>query len=298
MAETEWIKRYIVPLVTAEGADGLRDDVAILSSDGTIIANVDMLIEGIHFLERDPIDTVGQKLVRVNVSDIVAKGAEPLEALLSIAWPRGWVEADFADLIAGIARDFEHFGISLVGGDTVGTEGPLSLSLTLTGRCLGPRPVRRGGARAGQGLFVSGEIGWGHLGLEAALSGDNPAVAERYRVPQIGGVELARAIAEHASASMDVSDGLLIDVTRIGESSDCGVHVELEEIPLAQPSGDLDIIMDQCTGGDDYLALIAADSQLDLPGFTKIGTLTAEHGLRLTYKGQDVNPPVTLGFEH
>ncbi len=298
MAETEWIKRYIVPLVTAEGADGLRDDVAILSSDGTIIANVDMLIEGIHFLERDPIDTVGQKLVRVNVSDIVAKGAEPLEALLSIAWPRGWVEADFADLIAGIARDFDHFGISLVGGDTVGTEGPLSLSLTLTGRCLGPRPVRRGGARAGQGLFVSGEIGWGHLGLEAALSGDNPAVAERYRVPQIGGVELARAIAEHASASMDVSDGLLIDVTRIGESSDCGVHVELEEIPLAQPSGDLDIIMDQCTGGDDYLALIAADSQLDLPGFTKIGTLTAEHGLRLTYKGQDVNPPVTLGFEH
>lgn len=298
MAETEWIKRYIVPLVTAEGADGLRDDVAILSSDGTIIANVDMLIEGIHFLERDPIDTVGQKLVRVNVSDIVAKGAEPLEALLSIAWPRGWVEADFADLIAGIARDFEYFGISLVGGDTVGTEGPLSLSLTLTGRCLGPRPVRRGGARAGQGLFVSGEIGWGHLGLEAALSGDNPAVAERYRVPQIGGVELARAIAEHASASMDVSDGLLIDVTRIGESSDCGVHVELEEIPLAQPSGDLDIIMDQCTGGDDYLALIAADSQLDLPGFTKIGTLTAEHGLRLTYKGQDVNPPVTLGFEH
>ena len=298
MAETEWIKRYIVPLVTAEGADGLRDDVAILSSDGTIIANVDMLIEGIHFLERDPIDTVGQKLVRVNVSDIVAKGAEPLEALLSIAWPRGWVEADFADLIAGIARDFDHFGISLVGGDTVGTEGPLSLSLTLTGRCLGPRPVRRGGARAGQGLFVSGEIGWGHLGLEAALSGDNPAVANRYRVPQVGGVELARAIAEHASASMDVSDGLLIDVTRIGESSDCGVHVELEEIPLAQPSGDLDIIMDQCTGGDDYLALIAADSQLDLPGFTKIGTLTAEHGLRLTYKGQDVNPPVTLGFEH
>ncbi|MBR9835191.1 MAG: thiamine-phosphate kinase [Alphaproteobacteria bacterium] len=298
MAETEWIKRYIVPLVTAEGADGLRDDVAILSSDGTIIANVDMLIEGIHFLERDPIDTVGQKLVRVNVSDIVAKGAEPLEALLSIAWPRGWVEADFADLIAGIARDFEHFGISLVGGDTVGTEGPLSLSLTLTGRCLGPRPVRRGGARAGQGLFVSGEIGWGHLGLEAALSGDNPAVAERYRVPQIGGVDLARTIAEHASASMDVSDGLLIDVTRIGESSDCGVHVELEEIPLAQPSGDLDIIMDQCTGGDDYLALIAADSQLDLPGFTKIGTLTAEHGLRLTYKGQDFNPPVTLGFEH
>lgn len=298
MAETEWIKRYIVPLVTAEGADGLRDDVAVLSSDGTIIANVDMLIEGIHFLERDPIDTVGQKLVRVNVSDILAKGAEPLEALLSIAWPRGWVEADFADMISGIARDFDHFGISLVGGDTVGTEGPLSLSLTLTGRCLGKRPIRRGGAAIGQGLFVSGEIGWGHVGLEAALSGGNPAVAHRYRVPQVGDVSLAHQVAEHASASMDVSDGLLIDVTRIAEASDCGAQIELEAIPLAHPSNNLDIIMDQCTGGDDYLALIAADSQLELPGFTKIGRLIEQPGLHLSHKGQAVNPPVTLGFEH
>lgn len=298
MAETEWIKRYIVPLVTAAGADGLRDDVAILSSDGVIIANVDTLIEGIHFLERDPIETVGQKLVRVNVSDILAKGAQPLEALLSIAWPRGWVESDFASLVRGIGRDLKHFGISLIGGDTVGTEGPLTLSLTLTGRCFGDTPVRRAGGAVGDQLWVTGEIGWGHVGLEAALSGNDRAAAKRFRVPQVADIEVAKQISLHASASMDVSDGLLIDVTRIGEASDCGVAIQLDSIPLAFPSDALETVMEQCTGGDDYQALVCVPAGVDMPGFTRIGELVGKPGLQLTHKGVAVNPPVTLGFEH
>lgn len=298
MAETHWIQKYIVPLVTAAGADGLRDDVAILSTDGTIIANVDTLIEGVHFRENDPLTTVGRKLVRVNVSDILAKGAAPLEALLSIAWPRGWVEADFADLIAGIARDLDVFNIALVGGDTVGTEGPLSLSMTLTGRCIADRPVRRGGGSPGDALWVSGEIGWGHIGLEAAISKGDAATIKAYRVPQIGNLETARTVAEYASASMDVSDGLLIDALRLGEASGCGTYIDLEQVKLAAPTDDLDDILTQCTSGDDYKVVLAAPEGVAVPDFIKIGVLTASPGLTLSCRGQNVNPPVTLGFEH
>ncbi len=298
MSETAWIKRYIMPLVSAEGADGLRDDVAILSTPGTMIVNVDMLIEGIHFLEADPIDTVGQKLVRVNVSDILAKGALPHEALLSIAWPRGWVEADFADLIAGLDRDFKTYGIALIGGDTVGTEGPLSLSLTLTGVCIGAGPVRRGSGRPGQALHVSGAIGWGHVGLEAALAERDPSAAQKYRVPMTGDAKTAHLVAEFATASMDISDGLLIDASNLAATSACGLEIDLDLVPFAVPSDDLEALLDQCTGGDDYQVLMAVPDGTVVPGFTRIGRLTDELGLRLFHKGRDVNPPVTLGFEH
>ncbi len=298
MAESEWIKRYIAPLVTAEGADGLRDDVAILSTDGVIIANVDSLIEGVHFREDDPLGTVGRKLIRVNVSDILAKGAVPLEALLSIAWPRGWVEADFADLIAGIAHDLKEFDIALIGGDTVGTEGPLSLTLTLTGRCIGPHPVRRSGGSVGDQLWVSGEVGWGHIGLEAAISRGDPATIQAYRVPCIGSVETANIVAKHATASMDISDGLLIDALRLGEASNLGVRIKLDEVKLAEPRDAVEEILTQCTAGDDYLVLLATAAGTDVPGFIRIGELTESPGLSLTHHNININPPVTLGFEH
>lgn len=298
MAESEWIKRYIVPLVSAGGADGLRDDVAILNTDGVIIANVDTVVEGIHFLERDPLETVGQKLVRVNVSDILAKGAVPLEALLSIAWPRGWVEADFASLIRGVASDLKAFDIDLVGGDTVGTEGPLSLSMTLTGRCLNDSPVRRSSGSTGDWLWVSGEVGWGHIGLAAALANGGDERASRYRVPEIGTVATAQMVADRASASMDISDGLLIDALRLSQACGCGVEIELDKVPLAEPSEAIDTIIEQCTGGDDYQVLIAAPAGEQVPGFTQIGKLVEKSGLALGHKGLLVNPPVTLGFEH
>jgi len=298
VSETEWIKRYIAPLVTSEGADGLRDDVAILSTDGVVIVSMDTLIEGVHFLENDPMETVGRKLVRVNVSDILAKGAAPYEALLSIAWPRGWVEAEFAALIRGIARDFEAFGISLIGGDTVGTEGPLSLTMTLTGQCFGDGPVRRASGSVGDWLWVSGEIGWGHMGLEAAVGGGDAAAVKRYRVPVIGNNDLAKIIAVKASASMDISDGLLIDVLRLSQASGCGAEIDLDRVPLAQPSDGLDVVLEQCTGGDDYAVLVAAPQGAAMPGFTRIGVLTDKTGLSLRHKGKNVNVPVTLGFEH
>ena len=298
MNESGWIKTYIVPMVDAEGAVGLTDDVALLAVSGPTIVTMDTLVEGRHFLPTDPIDTVGQKLIRVNVSDIFAKGALPGEALLSVAWPKQRSEAQFANLMAGISRDLDTFKMALIGGDLVGTDGPLTLTLTLTGRCLGDRPVRRSEGRAGQAVYVSGEIGWGGIGLTAARAGRASAAAERYRIPDISSAILAKQVAEVASASMDISDGLFLDALRLAEASGCGVRLDLEHVPLARPTDDLDQIIEQCTSGDDYQILMVADSDAPLPGFTKIGVLTESKGLQLAYCESDVNTPSTLGFEH
>ncbi len=298
MQETDWIKRYIAPLVTSDGADGLRDDVALIRALGPTIATMDTLVEGVHFLSDDPLDTVGQKLVRVNVSDVLAKGAEPVEALLSIAWPLSRTEAEFAGLVSGLAQDFEAFNVSLVGGDLVHTSGPLALTLTLTGRCIAKGPIRRSGGAAGETLYISGEIGWGGLGLAAACENRDPETAHHYRVPKINPVSAAQIVAEHASASMDVSDGLLLDAARLADASECGVEIDLDRVPLAASSDELSEILGQCTSGDDYQILLSAPSELQIPGFSPIGRLTAQKGVRLFQNGASVNPPSILGFEH
>ena len=298
MQESDWIQRYIAPLVTASGADALRDDVALLSTPSAMIATMDTLVEGVHFLTSDPMVTVGQKLVRVNVSDVYAKGALPHEALLSIAWPRDRDETQFAALMNGLARDLAAFNTCLIGGDLVSTDGPMTLTLTLTGRCLNAGPVRRSGGQAGQGLYVSGELGWGGLGLAAARAGEASGAADRYRVPEIASESIAQTIATVASASMDVSDGLLIDALRLAKASECGVQLALETIPLAAPAKDAESILRQCTSGDDYCVLISADGEQSVPGFVKIGELTASQGLALALNGRSINAPSTLGFEH
>ena len=168
MNEADWIQRYIAPLVTSAGAVGLTDDVAILSTDGPMIATMDTLVEAIHFLPSDPLQTVGQKLLRVNVSDILAKGAMPAEALLSIAWPKHRSEAEFSQFMRGIAEDLQAFQVSLIGGDLVAIDGPLTVTLTLTGTCLNAEPVRRSGGQVGDALWVKGGIGRGGSGMAAA----------------------------------------------------------------------------------------------------------------------------------
>ena len=298
MNESDWIKTHIAPLVDAEGAVGLTDDVALLTAPGPTIVTMDTLVEGTHFLSTDPADTVGQKLIRVNVSDIFAKGALPAQALLSVAWPKQRSEQLFANLMAGISRDLNSFKASLIGGDLVGTDGPLTLTLTLAGTCLADGPVRRSGGQVGQAIYVSGEIGWGGIGLADARAGRASAAAERYRMPDIGSATSAKRVAEVASASMDISDGLLIDASRLAEASGCGVRLDLDLVPLARPTDEVDQILEQCTAGDDYKILMAADSDVAIPGFTKIGVLTESKGLQLAYCESDVNTPSTLGFEH
>jgi thiamine-monophosphate kinase len=298
MNESGWIQKYITPLVHAPGALGLRDDVALLSADGPTIVTMDTLVETIHFLSTDPLNTVGQKLIRVNVSDVIAKGATPAEALLSIAWPKGRLESEFQALMAGIERDLEAFKLALIGGDLVGTDGPLTLTLTLTGRCLAGAPIRRTTGQPGHALWISGEIGWGGAGLEAAKAGGDEETAHRYRVPDIGGLVEAQTVATHASASMDVSDGLLIDLKRLADASECGAALSLKAVPLAAPTTEPGEIIAQCTSGDDYQILLSAEPDVLVPGFTKIGVLIESPGLHLTHQGQAVNAPSILGFEH
>ena len=298
MHESTWIKHYIAPLVRASGADQLRDDVALLSADLKTIVTMDTLVEDVHFLPQDPLDTVGQKLVRVNVSDILAKGAEPREALLSIAWPIGRPETGFGLMMSGLAKDFEAYGVSLIGGDLVETHGPLTLTLTLTGTCLGRGPVRRSGGQAGQVLMINGEIGWGGLGLHAARAGGDGASALRYQVPRISSIGAAQAVADGAMASMDISDGLLIDVSRLAEASGCGAMLDIEAVPLAASTDRLQDILAQCASGDDYRILIAAEKDRPVPGFFEIGRLTESPGLQIRHHGRFVNAPSMLGFEH
>lgn len=298
MHETVWIERYITPLVTALGADGLRDDVALLSAAGPMIVTMDTIVEGVHFLPDDPLDTVGQKLVRVNASDILAKGAHPAEAMLSIAWPHQKLESEFAALISGLAGDLEEFDIALIGGDLVATGGPITLTMTLTGRCINAGPVRRSSGRAGDTLWVNGEIGWGGLGLHAAQSGGPEQIAQRFRVPRISSLFAAQTVADLATASIDVSDGLLIDASRLAAASDCGLEIDLGAVPLADPTQNTAEILCQCTAGDDYRILLSAAMDTAIPGFTAIGKLSAEPELRLLHGGQAVNAPSILGFEH
>ena len=298
MNESDWIQSYIAPLVTTPGAVGLTDDVALLKTDGPMIATMDTLVEAVHFLPEDPLDTVGKKLLRVNVSDCLAKGARPSEALLSIAWPKHRLESEFAEFMRGLAADLTAFQVALIGGDLVATDGPLTVTMTLTGICFNAMPVRRSGGQPGQTVWVNGEICWGGIGLAAARNGRAGRAAERYRVPSISDLEAAQSVADFASASMDVSDGLLIDASRLAKASGCGVSLSLDRVPLAVPSDSLDDILAQCSAGDDYRILISAPANCDVPGFTKIGTLTEMPGLQLFYADQPVNPPSTLGFEH
>ena len=167
--EFETIRRLFAPLAHPEWGRGLADDVAVVPSrpGHDLVLTKDAIVEGVHFLPTDPLDTVARKLMRVNLSDLAAKGAEPFGYLLACHWsPRcGWPERmTFCD---GLRVDQKAFAIALLGGDTVATPGPASFSMTLLGWTPKGRTVGRAGARVGDMVFVTGAIGDGWLGLEA-----------------------------------------------------------------------------------------------------------------------------------
>ncbi|MEZ5938962.1 MAG: thiamine-phosphate kinase [Hyphomonadaceae bacterium] len=273
MDEFDLIRTLFAPLAQSPGAQGLTDDVAELTTLGRVIVTTDTIVEGVHFRPEDPLDTVAAKLVRVNVSDVLAKGAEPREALLNLTWPKGRDAGALAVFAKRFGEELAHWGARLVGGDTTATDGPLVLSLTLTGVCAQRGPVRRSGAQAGDEVWVTGTIGDGWLGLQAArgrLSGlDSSALAwleSRYRVPETPPLAVAALIATHATASMDVSDGLVADAEHLASASGVAMKVEAAAIPVSAPArtwlarrdADLRALL---TGGDDYQCLFTAPPQ-------------------------------------
>jgi thiamin-phosphate kinase len=207
------------------GAGGLADDVAVVPSrpGHDLVLTKDAIVEGVHFLPTDPLDTVAKKLMRVNLSDLAAKGAEPFGYLLACHWSErcGWPER--MTFVDGLRADQKAFGIALLGGDTVATPGPASFSMTLLGWTPKGRAVGRAGARAGDLVFVTGAIGDGWLGLEAMqdrLSLDPERIAalsDHYRTP-MPRTEFALPIRDMATASIDVSDGLIADLAHLAEA--------------------------------------------------------------------------------
>ena len=303
MAEKDWISRYFAPLATA-GARKLQDDAGLLGCEnGWLIATTDAMVEGVHFLTGQDARSVGKKLVRVNVSDVLAKGAKPFEALLTIGWPDGRSEADLAAFATGFREELLHWNIGLVGGDTVSS--PIFfVSLTLTGSAAvaGSSPVWMKGAMSGEIILLTGKIG-GSAGLADARAGRATPAADHYLVPDIPPLQAARLISQHASAATDVSDGLLEDLSQILSRSERGGRVDLEKVRLWGDTSPIEDVLGQCTGGDDYQIVctadpVSAESLVKSGLFYAIGRVLPEPGLQLCWKGEGVNLPETLGFEH
>ena len=294
-------------MATDPAARGLEDDAALL--DGLVITH-DTIAEGVHFLPSDPPASVGWKLVAVNLSDLAAKGAAPRAALLSLTiGDPDWDDA----FIGGIEAACESYGLSLIGGDTIALpEGaPRVLGLTAIGTA-GPRVPARSGGRPGDRLWLVGTLGDGAAGL--ALLRDDPratgALVDHYRRP-IPLIVPGRVLAAHASAMMDVSDGLLIDLARLCEASGCGAEVALGSLPLsrafiAERGHDRAARLFAATGGDDYALLASLAETVDplslpLPSGTTmapIGRLTDASGIAIFDNGEPVELPQKLGFEH
>jgi thiamine-monophosphate kinase len=302
--EFELIATYFAPLAADPSALGLTDDAAVLPGTGTdeIVMTADALVAGVHFLPDDPPGQVAQKLLRVNLSDLAAKGATPKAYLLTVALPADWT-ADWIGAFAdGLARDQETYGISLVGGDTVSTPGPMTLSLTAVGSVAAGCAVRRAGAKAGDRIWVTGTIGDAALGLRvlkgqlAGLSQDaRDFLADRFRLPQPR-VTLGPRLPGHATAAIDVSDGLIADLNHVCETSALGALVRADGVPLSgaarQALGGGEVaIGDLLTGGDDYELLFTAPADrhddiaeladaVSVP-LTEIGEMTEARGVHV-----------------
>jgi thiamine-monophosphate kinase len=263
-AEDSLISRYFRPLATDPGAFGLTDDTAILkSSADELVVTTDAIVEGVHFLPDDPPDSIARKALRVNLSDLAAKGAVPAGFVLTLAL-RAPDDAWLAPFARGLGEDASQYGCPLLGGDTVSTPGPLMISIAAFARVPPGKMVRRNGAKAGDRVVVSGTIGDAALGLEllkggaaAALGADERAMLiGRYRVPQPR-LALAHAVRDHASAAMDVSDGLAGDLAKLCAGSGVSAAIDAESIPLSGPARQLlgsgaVGIESILSGGDDY----------------------------------------------
>jgi thiamine-monophosphate kinase len=314
------IARFFAPLAAA-GALGLKDDVALIEGPPgeDYVLKTDAIVEGVHFRSDDPPAQVAQKALRVNLSDLAAKGAKPVGYLLTIALGPAQDEAWLAAFATGLAEDQARFGIGLLGGDSTATRGPAMVSVAAVGRVAAGRAPLRSGARAGDLVYVSGTLGDAALGL-AALVGkvadlDDMARAflvGRYRLPQPRLALGARLIGV-AHAMMDISDGLVADLGHICAASHVGAVVEAARLPLSAPAraaiaGHPDRLAAALGGGDDYELLFTAppsasqpiaalERALDLP-ITMIGHIEGGEGVKVLDQGGAVMTVSVAGFRH
>lgn len=320
LGEFERIARFFAPLAAPE-ALGLLDDVAIIPGPPgeQYVLKTDAIVEGVHFLSEDPADQVAQKLLRVNLSDLAGKGAVPVGYLLTTSLPRERDEAWLERFAEGLARDQREFGIGLLGGNSVATTGPVTLSVAAVGRVRAGQTVLRRGARPGDAVFVSGTLGDAALGLKA-LRGELPQLdpaaraflADRYRLPRPR-LALGQRLVGTAHAMMDISDGLVADLGHICEVSGVGAVVEAAQVPLSpaatatiaqQPN----LLMAALSAGDDYELVFTAEPRsaaklTDMAGevgvpVTRIGRIEAGSGVRVLDEEGKAVPVTGVGYRH
>ena len=298
MDEFAAIERLFAPLAKGEpGAFALTDDAAVLAlpPGRRLVVTKDVMVAGVHFLVDDEPALVGRKLLRVNLSDLAAMGANPRAYLLGATLSLPFDEAWLAGFTEGLRQDQESFGVTLVGGDTTAHRGPIVLSLTALGEIEAGRELRRAGARPGDLVIVSGTIGDGVLGLKV-LNGGFPdlaashrkALAGRYHLPEPR-VALGRNLVGVAHAAIDVSDGLVADLGHVCHVSGVGAVIEAAQVPLspaarAVVAEEADLPPGLLTGGDDYELLFAIDP--DTAG--RLPELAAASAVALTVIGRIV----------
>lgn len=305
--EDRLIARYFQPIARDPGAFGLTDDAAVLSTPHghEIVLKTDAIVGGVHFFTDDPADAVARKALRVNLSDLAAKGAKPVGFLLSLALPKSVGEPWLKAFARGLGSDAKRYDCPLFGGDTVRTPGPVTISVAAFGTLPAGTMVRRGGARVGDVVFVTGTIGDAALGLK--LRTDKNAakrwaldpkmrkhLAARYLVPEPRNA-LAEALRMHASAGMDVSDGLAGDLGKLCGASGVAAEIEAMRVPLsaaarAALAAEPRLIETILTGGDDFevvgavppARLVSLRSVAKTAGvqLTVIGRIVAGQGAR------------------
>ena len=267
--EDELIARYFKPIANHPGALGLRDDAAALSppSGHDLVVTADAIVGGVHFFPEDPAGTIARKALRVNLSDLAAKGARPVGFVLALALPKNVGEPWLKAFSRALGADAKYFGCALLGGDTVSTPGPLMVSITAFGAVPTGTMVRRDRAQVGDHVMVSGTIGDAALGLQLRRDGnlarqwklssqDRAHLARRYLVPEPRNA-LALAVRKNATGAMDVSDGLAGDLAKLCRASGVAAVIDVARVPLSAAAGKAALIdrkwlTTALSGGDDY----------------------------------------------
>ena len=310
MNELDFIEQ-LKAIAPHPAARGLADDAAVFPfGRHKLVLTHDMMVEGVHWLpDANPAD-VAWKLVAVNLSDLAAKGAKPLGILLGVG--RTGDEVWDTGFVAGLKQAIDHFGVPLLGGDTVsmGDGSIVALGLTAIGEAKGHIIPARCGAKVGDAVYVTGTIGDGWAGLQIALGNidaddaENSAMLLKAHNRPLPKLAEGRALSSLVNAMMDISDGLLLDAKRIADASGINIEIDMTQIPLSKQykaviGDDLDARMKAATGGDDYQLLLTASPGTVLPvPLTRVGICWPGSGLKLHEDGEQITVPEKLGFEH
>lgn len=324
MSEFDIIRDIFAPLTaSAPGAFDLIDDAALLEQQNLVVTK-DLMVAGVHFLPKDPLDLVAQKLIRANLSDLAAKGAKPIGYFLGCVWPKAVARDSIVQFARGLGEDQGRYKISLYGGDTTmhsTKTGPLTLSATFFGTPPKQGMTSRSGASLGDDLYVSGTIGDAGLGLAALrkefkfTTVDKASLSGRYHLPEPR-LSLGAALAGLATAAIDVSDGLIADAGHLARAS--GLRAEIEAVAIPRSAGAASWVAAQdhrwralakLVGfGDDYEILFAAPpamrrsitvaSKASRTEVSRIGTLSRGDGVLFLDEAGNPISVENAGYDH